>query len=88
MFAPSFNLLPVAPVEFALSLQDKAKMLAQETYTHYRTSILVPCKTSLTKLLIIIIAEFNLSPMTSSSQTTSYGVEPQKVHSGSSRMTF
>lgn len=60
MFAPSFNLLPVAPVEFALSLQDKAKMLAQETYTHYRTSILVPCKTSLTKLLIIIIAETGL----------------------------
>jgi len=33
MFAPSFNLLPVAPVEFALSLQDKAKKLAQGTYT-------------------------------------------------------
>lgn len=31
MFAPSFNLLPVAPVEFALSLQDKAQKLAQGT---------------------------------------------------------
>ena len=27
MFAPSFNLLPVAPVEFALSLQEEAQML-------------------------------------------------------------
>lgn len=60
MFAPSFNLLPVAPVEFALSLQDKAKMLAQGTCTHYCTSILVPCKTSLTKLFIVIIAETGL----------------------------
>ena len=53
MFAPSFNLLPVAPVEFALSLQDKANMLAQGTYTHYHTSILVPCKTTPTKLFIL-----------------------------------
>lgn len=60
MFAPSFNLLPVAPVEFALSLQDKAKMLAQGTYTHYCASILVPCKMSLTKLLTIIVAETGL----------------------------